>query len=187
MAICSNCKAELKPGKKFCTNCGTAVNDPATEAAVPTNTAPAKAKSGKIATLINKRLFWPVFIGIIVGLLFPFLLKGYAFDSLSELIIKVVGIDYGTVGGIVGLILGGIVCAIIGPKSSRSNGKNGKKDDVLLGSGIAGGIIRGILGAGGGIVSTAFGAGGGIFLGGIVGAIVGGIVGAIKKKVQSTP
>jgi predicted amidophosphoribosyltransferase len=33
MATCSKCRAELKPGKKFCTNCGTAVNGPGQDAA----------------------------------------------------------------------------------------------------------------------------------------------------------
>jgi len=29
MAVCSKCGAELKPGKKFCTNCGAKINAPA--------------------------------------------------------------------------------------------------------------------------------------------------------------
>jgi formylglycine-generating enzyme required for sulfatase activity len=33
MAICSNCGVELKPGKKFCTNCGTRVSGPVMEGA----------------------------------------------------------------------------------------------------------------------------------------------------------
>ena len=146
LKICGNCGAELKPGKKFCTNCGTAVNGPATETAGPTDAAPAKAKSAKMATPNKKRLFWPVFIsvvldGIIGGLFFAFFFR--------------------TSGDIV--LLGAIICVItgvivgvhhmieeFGGSIISENFTIGEKIffifSVLFGGVIGGGLIGGIIG-----------------------------------------
>jgi len=45
MAVCRSCGVELKPGKKFCTNCGTAVDEQASQAIEPT----VSAQSSQIA------------------------------------------------------------------------------------------------------------------------------------------
>jgi len=40
MAVCKKCGHELKPGKKFCTNCGTEINPQASQVVEPTVKAP---------------------------------------------------------------------------------------------------------------------------------------------------